>query len=70
MAAGRALVQAGTADEFSHRLAETAQALPVGNPASDQVALGPLINARQVDHAWVIVDATDDDQGDTTLIPL
>jgi len=58
MAAGRVLVQAGIADEFSRRLAETAQALPVGDPASGQVALGPLINARQIDHARGIVDAS------------
>lgn len=57
MSAGRVLVQAGIAGEFSRRLAEHAAKLPVGDPASGQVALGPIINRGQADHALGIVDA-------------
>lgn len=57
MSAGRVLVQAGIADEFARRLAEHAAKLPVGDPASGQVALGPIINRGQADHALGIVDA-------------
>ncbi len=57
MSAGRVLVQAGIADEFARRLSAHAAKLPVGDPASGQVALGPMINRRQADHALGIVDA-------------
>lgn len=56
MAAGRVLVQRSIAEEFSRRLAERASALPVGDPSSGQVALGPLIAQNQVDHASSIID--------------
>ncbi|MDO5631823.1 MAG: benzaldehyde dehydrogenase [Paracoccus sp. (in: a-proteobacteria)] len=57
MAAGRILVQANIADEFSRRLADHARAMPVGDPASGQVALGPMINRHQADLAGGVVDA-------------
>lgn len=56
MATGRILVQRAIAEEFTRRLAEKTRKLPVGNPATSQVALGPLINRAQVDHAKDIVD--------------
>ncbi|EIZ79637.1 aldehyde dehydrogenase [Novosphingobium sp. Rr 2-17] len=57
MSAGRVLVHAAIADAFVERLAAHVKGLPVGDPASGQVALGPLINQHQVDHAASVVDA-------------
>ncbi len=56
MATGRILVQQSIAGEFTRRLAAKAQQLTVGNPATDAVVLGPMINAAQVDSAQDIVD--------------
>lgn len=56
MASGHILVQGDLASEFTERLAEKARTLPVGDPATGQVALGPLINRCQLDHAKGIVD--------------
>ena len=36
------------AAEYPRRMAEKARALPVGNPHTEQVALGPIITAQQV----------------------
>lgn len=47
MSAGRHLVQAGVADAYVARMGEKARALPVGNPATDPVALGPVISDAQ-----------------------
>jgi benzaldehyde dehydrogenase (NAD) len=58
MASGRHLVQRGIADQYVARLADHANHLPVGNPAKDQVALGPIIDARQRDHVHELVTAT------------
>src|SRR3954453_10209887 len=49
MAAGRHLVQSGVADEYVSALAARADKLPVGDPVSGQVALGPVIDAGQRD---------------------
>jgi len=48
MTAGRHIVVEDVADEYLDLLAKRAANLPVGNPHTDQVALGPLINERQV----------------------
>lgn len=56
MASGRILVQRDLAEDFVQRLAEKARNLPVGDPAASPVALGPLINRCQVDHAKDVVD--------------
>lgn len=58
MAAGRILVQKGIAEKFIAALTAHASAMPVGNPATGQVALGPLINAAQCAHAQGILDAS------------
>ena len=58
MAAGRVLVQSRIAEEFIRQLAQTAQALRVGDPAATDVALGPMINDAQVAHAERIVADT------------
>lgn len=47
MSAGRHLVHESIAEEYAARMAEKAKQLPVGNPFTDQVALGPLIDDRQ-----------------------
>jgi benzaldehyde dehydrogenase (NAD) len=55
MASGRILVHQRIAAEFTRRLAEKASHLPVGNPLTEQVALGPLISERQRDRAHAII---------------
>lgn len=55
MAAGRILVQEKVAEELTRRLADKARHLPVGDPATQQVALGPLINERQLQRVHSIV---------------
>ncbi|HEY4022383.1 MAG TPA: benzaldehyde dehydrogenase [Pseudonocardiaceae bacterium] len=48
MTAGRHIVVESVADQYLDRLAKRAANLPVGDPFTEQVALGPLINERQV----------------------
>jgi benzaldehyde dehydrogenase (NAD) len=55
MASGRHLVQATIADDYAALLAGHAQALPVGDPAGDNVAVGPIIDSAQRDHIHQIV---------------
>jgi benzaldehyde dehydrogenase (NAD) len=47
MTTGRHLVHEAVYDAYVRRLAEKADRLPVGDPATGQVALGPLIDERQ-----------------------
>jgi benzaldehyde dehydrogenase (NAD) len=56
MTAGRHIVVADVADAYLDLLAKRAANLPVGNPYTDQVALGPLINERQVANVDRIVN--------------
>jgi benzaldehyde dehydrogenase (NAD) len=58
MTAGRHIVMAGVAQEYLDRLAARAAGLPVGDPNVDQVALGPLINERQLQNVDRIVTQT------------
>jgi benzaldehyde dehydrogenase (NAD) len=58
MTAGRHIVMAGVAEEYLDRLAARAAGLPVGDPNVDQVALGPLINERQLQNVDRIVTQT------------
>ena len=58
MAAGRVLVHETIAAALIERLVAKATHLPVGDPTSRQVALGPMINAKQVARAQAIVDAS------------
>jgi len=60
MTTGRHLVQETVADEYVAALAEHAERLPVGDPASAQVALGPLIDAGQRDKVHALVTSTVD----------
>jgi benzaldehyde dehydrogenase (NAD) len=60
MTAGRHIVMAAVADEYVDRLAARAAGLPVGDPHTEQVALGPLINERQLRNVDRIVTQTVD----------
>ncbi|MFI5729455.1 aldehyde dehydrogenase family protein [Kribbella sp. NPDC051587] len=61
MTTGRHLVSAGVYDDFVEALAAKAAALTVGNPATEEVALGPVIDAGQRDkiHGLVGTSTTD-----------
>ncbi len=58
MTAGRHIVVESVAGEYLDRLAKRAENLPVGNPHTDPVALGPLINERQLANVDRIVRET------------
>jgi benzaldehyde dehydrogenase (NAD) len=58
MTAGRHLVHESLVEEYLAKLTERAERLPLGNPATDEVALGPLINAGQVGRVQGLVDAS------------
>ncbi|MEU1299626.1 aldehyde dehydrogenase family protein [Streptomyces shenzhenensis] len=58
MASSRHLVHASLAEEYAALLAEHAEALPVGDPAGENVAVGPLIDAGQRDNVHRIVTAS------------
>ncbi len=49
MTTGRHLVHESVVDEYAERLADRAARLPVGDPAKEEVALGPVIDAGQRD---------------------
>jgi len=55
MATGRILAHERIAEELTQRLKEKALRLPVGDPSSGKVALGPVINARQLQGIDAIV---------------
>ncbi len=55
MTTGRHLVHEAVYDEYVARLADKAAHLPVGDPASGQVALGPVIDERQRDKVHALV---------------
>ena len=55
MTTGRHIVDQRIAADYAALLAEHANHLPVGDPSSGQVALGPLIDARQRDRVHSMV---------------
>ena len=55
MATGRQLVQEAVYDEYVERLSATADSLAVGNGATSDAALGPVIDARQRDRIHSLV---------------
>ncbi|GAB2915518.1 benzaldehyde dehydrogenase [Nonomuraea fastidiosa] len=55
MTSGRHIVHESVAREYVERLAAKADGLPVGDPATGQVALGPLIDAGQRDRVHRLV---------------
>jgi benzaldehyde dehydrogenase (NAD) len=64
MTTGRHLVADRLYDDFVEALAAKAAALPVGDPATSEVALGPVIDAHQRDHIHDLVTRSAD-QGAT-----
>ncbi|NBH11348.1 NAD-dependent succinate-semialdehyde dehydrogenase [Amycolatopsis sp. SID8362] len=59
-AANRFYVQRGVVEEFSRRLTERMQALPMGRGTEKDVVVGPLIDDKAVDKVTELVkDATD-----------
>ncbi|MFG1682990.1 benzaldehyde dehydrogenase [Nonomuraea sp. NPDC049269] len=60
MTTGRHLVHERVYDDFVERLATKAANLPVGDPAGQEVALGPLIDAGQRDRIHRVVTASVD----------
>jgi len=58
MTTGRHLVHEAIYDEYVARLAGKASHLPVGNPATEQVALGPIIDERQRDKVHGLVTSS------------
>lgn len=55
MSAGRHLVHRSLYETYASRMAEKAKALPVGDPHTQPVALGPIITAAQVQRVDRIV---------------
>jgi benzaldehyde dehydrogenase (NAD) len=60
MTTGRHLVHEAVYDDYVAALSEKASHLPVGDPASGTVALGPIIDERQRDKVHALVTATTD----------
>jgi benzaldehyde dehydrogenase (NAD) len=60
MATSRHLVAASVAADYAAAMAEHAQHLPVGDPAGDNVAIGPVIDAKQRDNIHRIVTGSVD----------
>jgi benzaldehyde dehydrogenase (NAD) len=58
MQTGRHLVHRSIAEKYAQRLAERARNLAVGNPAKEQVHLGPLINQKQRERIENIVQTS------------
>ncbi|MGH8890824.1 MAG: benzaldehyde dehydrogenase [Acidothermaceae bacterium] len=58
MTTGRHLVHESIADAYIEALSAKADALPVGNPATQQVALGPIIDAAQRDKIHSLVTSS------------
>lgn len=58
MTTGRHLVHESLHDDYVAALAEKANHLPVGNPATDQVALGPIIDDKQLGNIDRLVQET------------
>lgn len=58
MATSRHLVHERVAVAYIERLAAIAENLPVGNPAREEVALGPIIDTRQLDKIHGLVTSS------------
>ena len=61
MTTGRHLVMAGIADEYIDALSARADHLPVGDPTTGTVALGPVIDAGQRDKIHAMVTTSVDE---------
>ncbi|HEX2023157.1 MAG TPA: aldehyde dehydrogenase family protein, partial [Acidimicrobiales bacterium] len=60
MTTGRHLVHESIVNGYVERLAAKAEHLPVGDPATEQVALGPIIDEARRDHTHELVTASVD----------
>jgi benzaldehyde dehydrogenase (NAD) len=60
MTTGRHIVHEAVYDDYVAAVAEKASHLPVGDPTTGQVALGPIIDERQRDKVHALVTATMD----------
>ncbi|CAL9322008.1 benzaldehyde dehydrogenase [Streptomyces sp. SudanB182_2057] len=58
MTTGRHIVHESLVEEYTAVLAAKAKALPVGDPAREEVALGPIIDRRQLERVHGIVTAS------------
>lgn len=58
MTTGRHIVHEDIYEEYVRRLVEKAEALPVGDPSTEQVALGPIIDENQLKRIDSIVQET------------
>ena len=58
MTTGRHLVHEAVYDDYVAAMADKASHLPVGDPATGQVALGPIIDERQRDKVHALVTAS------------
>lgn len=58
MAASRHLVHASVAGEYTDRMVAHANKLTVGNPATENVALGPIIDSTQRDNVHRLVTSS------------
>ena len=58
LAVSRHLVHESIVEEYLAALTARAEHLPVGDPSTGQVALGPLINEKQIERVQTIVDET------------
>jgi benzaldehyde dehydrogenase (NAD) len=58
MTTGRHLVHESVAAQYTELLADKARHLPVGDPAKEQVALGPIIDEKQRDKIHSLVTAS------------
>lgn len=56
MQSGRHIVHSSVAAEYTEKLKQRAQAMACGNPASEEVHLGPLINQKQADRVRRLID--------------
>jgi benzaldehyde dehydrogenase (NAD) len=56
MAVGRHIVHESIAEKYTEALAARASHLPVGNPDTEEVALGPIINEGQIERVQRLVD--------------
>ena len=60
MTTGRHLVHEAVYDDYVAAMADKASHLPAGDPATGQVALGPIIDERQRDKVHALVTASTD----------
>src|SRR5699024_9335588 len=56
MTTGRHLVHESIAEDYIEQLASRARSLPVGDPAAEEVAIGPIIDDKQRSSIREIID--------------